>query len=107
GEGLIAFVRRCALWGASQLAPYTTALYLLQKHAPDGDFTDVVALAEHAKVLLPPTPTSADRSLFQNLLGLVALFKNDAKAARPAFDAAMASDPTNPVPFLNAAFTDL
>ena len=107
GESLIAFVHRCALWGASELAPYTTTLYLLRKHASDGDFTDVVALAEHAKALLPPTPTSVDRSLFQNLLGLIALFKNDTKAARAAFDAAMASDPTNPVPFLNAAFTDL
>ncbi len=107
GEALIAFVQRCALWSASQLAPYSTALHLLQKHAVDNDFTDVVALVEHAKSLLPATPTSFDRALFDNLLGLVALFKNDPQAARKAFDAAMFGDPTNPVAFLNAALTDI
>lgn len=106
-EPLLNFVQRCALWGVSQLAPYSTTLYLLQQHAADGNFTDVVALTEHAKALLPPTPHSFDRSLFENVLGLVALFKNDKQAARDAFERAMQADPTNPVPFLNAAFTDL
>jgi hypothetical protein len=100
-------VRRCALWSGSQLAPYSTALYLMQQHASDKDFTDVTALVEHAKGLLPPTPTSFDRALLDNLLGLVALFKNDPSAARKAFNDAMVEDPTNPVPFLNAAFTDM
>jgi predicted Zn-dependent protease len=107
GEPLMAFVQRCALWGASQLAPYATTLYLLEQHSADNDFTDVVALSEHEKSLLPPTPRSFERSLFDNILGLVALFKNDKQGARDAFDRAMRSDPTNPVPFLNAAFTDL
>jgi tetratricopeptide (TPR) repeat protein len=107
GEAFIPFVQRCALWGTSQLAPYSAALFLMQKHAADQDFSDAVALAEHAKALLPPTPVSFDRALFDNLLGLIALFKNDTKTARAAFDAAMADDPTDPVPFLNAGFTDL
>jgi tetratricopeptide (TPR) repeat protein len=107
GEPLLTFVQRCALWGASQLAPYSTTLYLLEQHASDQDFTDVVALSEHSKALLPATPRSFDRALFDNVLGLVALFKNDKQGARDAFDRAMRSDPTNPVPFLNAAFTDL
>jgi tetratricopeptide (TPR) repeat protein len=107
GEPLLAFVQRCALWGASQLAPYSTTLYLLEQHSSDQDFTDVVALSDHAKALLPTTPRSFDRALFDNVLGLVALFKNDKQGARDAFDRAMRSDPTNPVPFLNAAFTDL
>ena len=107
GEHLMNFVRRCALWGGSQLAPYSTALYLLQQHAADKDFADLVAFVEHTKALLPATPTSFDRALLDNVLGLVALFRNDPKAARKAFDDAMVSDPTNAVPFLNAAFTDL
>jgi len=107
GENLMDFVRRCALWGGSQLAPYSTALYLLQQHASDKDFTDLVTLVEHAKAVLPPTPTSFDRGLLDNVLGLVALFRNDPPAARKAFNDAMMADPTNPVPFLNAAFTDL
>ena len=106
-ETLLAFVQRCSLWGASQLAPYSTALYLLGNHAADKDFTDVVALSQHAKSLLPPTPRNFDRALFDNVLGLVALFNNDKQGARDAFEAAIRSDPTNPVPFLNAAFTDL
>ena len=106
-EALLSFVRRCSLWGASQLAPYSTTLYLLNQHAADRDFTDVVALAQHAKSLLPPTPRNFDRALFENVIGLVALFKNDKQGARDAFDAAIRSDPTDPIPFLNAAFTDL
>jgi len=106
-EPLLAFVQRCALWGASQLAPYSTTLYLLEQHSTDKNFTDVVALAEHSKAVLPPTPHNFDRALFDNVLGLVALFKDDKQGARDAFDRAMRSDPTDAVPFLNAAFTDL
>jgi tetratricopeptide (TPR) repeat protein len=90
-EPLLAFVQRCALWGVSELAPYQTTLYLLQQHAADGNFADV----------------TDDRALFENILGLVALFKNDKQTARDEFDKAMRSDPTDPVPFLNAGFTDL
>jgi tetratricopeptide (TPR) repeat protein len=107
GEPLIGFVQRSALWAASELAPYSTALYLVQKHSADKDFTDAIALIDHAKALLPPTPTSLDRALFDNLLGIIALFKNDPQAARKEFDAAMFEDRTNPAPFLNAAFTDI
>jgi tetratricopeptide (TPR) repeat protein len=107
GEPLISFVQRSALWTASELAPYSTALYLLQKHSSDRDFTDAVALIDRAKSMLPPTPTNFDRALFDNLMGIIALFKNDPQSARKAFDAAMFDDGTNPVPFLNAAFADI
>ena len=79
----------------------------MEKHSADKDFTDVVALVENAKALLPATPTSFDRGLLENILGLVALFRNEPPAARKAFDDAIAADPTNAVPFLNAAFTDM
>jgi tetratricopeptide (TPR) repeat protein len=107
GEPLISFVQRSALWTASELAPYSTALYLLQKHSSDRDLTDAVALIDRAKSMLPPTPTNFDRALFDNLMGIIALFKNDPQSARKAFDAAMFDDGTNPVPFLNAAFADI
>ena len=106
-EAVLAFVRRCALWSASQVAPYATALYLLQKHSPDKDFTDVVALIEHTKAELPPTPISFDRSALDNLLGIVLLFKNDAARAQDAFDKALEENPDNPVADINAAFADL
>ncbi len=107
GETIVPFVRRCALWGGSQLAPYATALHLIEEHAGDQNFADAVAMIGEAKEMLPPTPVSFDRSLFDNLLGLIALFKNDAKAAQAAFATAMAEDTANSVAFLNAAFTDL
>ena len=103
----IAFVRRCSLWGVAQLAPYSTALFLLRTHVTDKDFTELVTLAEQSKTVLPPTPTSPDRSLFEKSLGLVALFKNDLSGAATEFAKAMAADQTNPVPFINAAFVDL
>ena len=106
-ESLPSFVRRTALFGASQLAPYTTALYLLQAHSGDKEFTDVLALAEHAKAKLPPTPVNFLRSLFENLHGIVALFHNDSKAAKAAFAAALAADPSNPVAVLNTAFAEI
>ena len=106
-EVLMAFVHRCALWSAEQLAPYATALYLMHKHAADGKFDAVVSTVEQAKARLPPTPTSFNRALFDNLLGLLALFRNDVKAAQQKFRDAMLDDPSDPVPFLNAALTDL
>jgi len=104
-EPLIAFVHRCVLSGVSRLAPYATALHLLRVHSSDQDFTDVVALIERGKALMPRT--NVDRSAFDNLLGLIALLKHDLPAAAAAFDSAAAADPTSPVPFINAAFVDL
>jgi tetratricopeptide (TPR) repeat protein len=106
-EHILAFVRRCAVWSASQIAPYATALYLMQKHSSDKDFTDVLALIDHAKAQLPPTPVSFDRAAFDNLLGIVLLFQNKAAEAQDAFDRAIDEYPANPVSAINAAFADL
>jgi tetratricopeptide (TPR) repeat protein len=107
GEGLPDFVRRAALSGVSQLAPYTTALYLLQAHSRDKDFADLLALTDQAKAKLPPSPVNLQRSLFENIYGIVALFKNDPKAAKAAFEVALASDPANPVAVLNMGFAEV
>ena len=106
-ETLLAFVHRCAVWGASQISPYTTSLYLLQKYAADGDFNDVVALVEQSKRKLPATAISFDRSAFDNLLGIVAMFKNDPKSADAIFKQAVADYPGNPVAVLNAGFAEV
>lgn len=106
-ESVPAFVRRAALFGASQLAPYTTALYLLQVHAGDQDFTDVLGLASQAEAQLPPTPINLQRSLYENIQGIVFLFRNDAKSAKAAFARAVAADTGDPVAVLNLAFADL
>ena len=106
-ETLLPFVRRCALWSASQIAPYSTALYLLQKHSTDQNFTDVFALIDYAKSELPPTPVSFDKSVLDNLRGLALLFENKPSDAQDAFDLAITEDPSNPVAEINAAFADL
>jgi len=106
-ETLLDFVHRCAEWTALQLAPYTATLYELQQHVGDQDFASVIAMAEHAKGAMPPAPVSFDRSLFDNLIGLVALFRNDPRAARASFEAAMEAYPANAPPVLNAAFADI
>ena len=106
-EQLVTFIQRCAIWGASQLAPYTTALYVMQRHVGDNDFRDVIAIAGHALAVLPPAPLNEERAEFENLLGLVQLFRNDPRAARRYFDAAAAAWPDGPVPALNIAFTEI
>ena len=106
-ENLTEFVRRAALVGASQIAPYTTTLYLLQLHAQDKQFDEVLALAAQAQAKLPPTPINLQRSLYENVRGIVALFRNDAKAAKAAFAAAVAADPDNPAAMLNLAFAEV
>ena len=107
GEKLITFIQRCARWGAAQLAPYTTALYLLQRHAGDGDFRDVETLAGQALAALPPSQGGQERAEFENLLGLIDLFRNDPHAARGHFDLAAAAWPDSAVPPLNIAFTEI
>jgi tetratricopeptide (TPR) repeat protein len=106
-EPLMDFVGRSSLVGVSELAPYATAVYLLQAHSVDKDFKSVTELIEHSEATLPPTPQNREKSLFDNLTGLIALFKNDLNGAETEFTSAMQDDPSNPVPFINAAFVDL
>jgi Tfp pilus assembly protein PilF len=79
----------------------------LQQHSRDKDFTDLLALIDQAKAKLPPSPVNLQRSLFENIYGIVALFKNDPKAAKAAFEVALASDPGNPVAVLNVGFAEV
>ena len=71
---MLAFVRRCAMWSASRVAPYMTALYLMQRHSVDKDFTNALALMDKAESELPPTPVSFHRTAFDNLRSIIFLF---------------------------------
>ncbi len=106
-ESLPEFVRRTAVFGAARLAPYTTALYLVQSHADDRDFTGVKALLARVMPRMAPTPVNRQRSLFENVTGIVQLFENDPKSAKASFAAAVASDPANPAAALNLAFAEI
>lgn len=106
-EPLRQFVHRCSALAAAQLDPYTTALYQLLVHKGDRDFDQVLGLISRTTAEMPPAPISLDRSLFDNLRGLIALFRNDVTGARNLFEVAIKAYPNNPAPQLNAAFTDV
>jgi cytochrome c-type biogenesis protein CcmH/NrfG len=101
------FVKRSALTGVAELSPYYTALYLLQAHSVDKNFENLINLIERNVALTTPAHINPDKSLYDNLLGLVALFKNDPNSAEAEFVSAMTDDPSNPVGFINLAFVDL
>ncbi len=107
GESLIEFVRRCSLIGASHLAPYGTTLYLLQEGARTSDLSGARRLSERAKVALPDTPESFERSLLENVDGLIALFDQNVDRAHELFQQSVRSSARNPAAALNAAFTEI
>ena len=107
GETAIGLLHRAALIGMARIDPYLTALNLIQRHASDQDFTDAETLIIAAKSQIAPTPLSFDRSLFENLQGILALFRGKQDDARTWFRLAMASNPDNTAAALNFAFADL
>jgi tetratricopeptide (TPR) repeat protein len=106
-EPVIALAYRAALIAIARVDPYITALNLLQHHADDGDFHDCEALIAHTLGTLPGSPEHAERARFQNLQGIIALFRNDPAGAARLFESAMSSDPGNPVAVLNASFAHM
>jgi Tfp pilus assembly protein PilF len=107
GETLASLVHRAALAGVAEIDPYFTSLYLVQSHAADQDFSEAEAMIHTAKAQLPPTPVSYDRSLLENLQGIISLFRTQPDAAKKWFHRAASSDPSNAVAVLNAGFADL
>lgn len=107
GETLVGLAHRAAILTMARIDPYITALNLMQRHTDDKDFNDAEAVMTFAMATLPPTPENVERSRFLNLQGIIALFRDDPQAAHELFEKAMASDPDNPVPVLNAAFADM
>jgi tetratricopeptide (TPR) repeat protein len=107
GETVIALLHRAALIGMARIDPYLTALNLMQRHASDQDFSDAETLIVTAKAQIAPTPLNFDRSLFENLQGILALFRGNRDDAHTWFRLAMASNPDNTAAVLNLAFADL
>lgn len=107
GETVVALLHRAALVGMARVDPYLTALNLMQRHASDRDFSDVESLVNFAKSQLPPTPVNLDRSLFENLQGVLALFRGNPTDARRWFELALDSSPNNMVAALNLGFAAL
>jgi len=111
GETLVDLLRRAAMIGMAHVDPYITALNEMQSHAEDKDFTNAETIIRFAMAGLPPTPINFERSLFENLNGLIALFRGDANAALNWFEKAEESCPDNTVADavanLNTAFAQM
>ena len=111
GETIVGLIQRATRIGMAHIDPYLTALSEVQRHAQDKDFKTAETISNDAMAALPPTPTSFERSLFENLNGLIALFRGDPKSAHDRFERAEASCPENTaadvVTILNLAFADI
>jgi len=107
GETVVALLHRAALIGMARIDPYLTALDLMQRHSGDKDFADAESLINFAKSQIPPTPVSVERSLFENLQGILALFRGNQNDAHTWFGLATKSNPKNTAAALNLAFAHL
>jgi tetratricopeptide (TPR) repeat protein len=111
GETLVGLLQRAAVVGMAHLDPYLTALNEMLSHAEDKNFTTAQAIIDYSLATLPPTPEHFERSLFENLNGLIALFNGDAAAAHEWFYRADASSPVGStaetVIWLNYCFADI
>lgn len=111
GETIVGLLQRATLIGMAHIDPYTTALTEIQDHADDKNFANPEAIIKFAMSSEPPTPENYQRALFENLNGLIALFKDDPGTAHDWFERAATSFPdTSPaaaVADLNMAFADM
>jgi tetratricopeptide (TPR) repeat protein len=111
GETIVDLVRRATMVGMAHIDPYITALNEMQIHANDKDFTHAETIIKYAIAVLPPTPVNFDRSLFENLNGLIALFRGDIDAAHQWFERAEDSCPdftvADAVTSVNSAFAEI
>jgi len=107
GESITSLARRASIVAMAQVDPYSTALNLMQRHATDLEFQDVESIISFALSRMPPQPINPERALFENLQGMIALFRRDLPGALALFQKASASNPDNAVPALNAAFVKM
>ena len=107
GESIEALVHRSALRAMSLIDPYVTSLYLLQSHETDRDFSAAETLVKNTFAALPPAKISFERSLFENLQGIISLLQDNVGEADSWFHRAGASNPDNAAALLNAGFVDM
>jgi hypothetical protein len=102
-ERIVSLVQRATVVAMATIDPYVTALSLMRRHIKDRDFSQSEDVIAFAKSRLRSTPVNAERSMLENLEGMIALFRQDSARARDRFKAAVASDPGNHVAALNLA----
>jgi len=101
-------IRDAAFRAVLQLDPYLALLYDLNKHAASGeDLAPTSALLEKEIAIQPETLVHASRALLENMRGILALLANNTAVARADFEAAIGSNPKQPVGYLNLAFLEV
>ena len=99
-------LRRAALETMERVQPYRAALFHFEQITRLGgnDFSAVVQLAERELSRPPRAEVLEERSLLENLLGIVALINNDLDEAERRFRLSFSLNPSFDVGRLNLAF---
>lgn len=103
-EEMPLFVRRAAVETASRLDPYHTSLYLLEKNDTNAYMPQLKKLLQDSIDALPKTPDNAERALYRNLQGIVALLEKDLDKAGELFELAVKDTNNYSAALLNLAF---
>ena len=106
-ERVVSLVKRATVVAMATIDPYMTALNLMRRHIKDKDFKGSEDVIAFAKGRLGIARINAERSMLENLEGMIALFRRDTSRANERFQSAMESDPGNHVAILNLALTKL
>ena len=104
-ERVVSLVKRATIAAMATIDPYMTALNLMRRHIKDKDFKRSEDVIAFAKARLGTARINADRSLLENLEGMIALLNLDVDRARERFQSAIESNPVNHVAVLNLALT--
>jgi tetratricopeptide (TPR) repeat protein len=105
-EPLVSLIRRGAHETAYQMEPYLALLYFVQASQSCDVLAKTTQLIKLQIAALPTATLSAQRSQYENLLGIAALFCSDSKTARQSFGAAIEANPNNAAAILNLAFVE-
>ncbi len=101
-------IRDAAFAAVLKLDPYLATLYDLNYRAVnDKDLTPAKELIEDQLDKIPSVVGHSHRALTENLRGILALLERDQVVAREYFLKAQASNPRQPIGFLNCAFLDV
>lgn len=101
-------IREAAFRSVLKLDPYLALLYDLKRRAEAGeDLMPSQKLIEKELAGLPDAVTHSHRALVENLNGILALLEQNQPGARKQFGKAIASDPRQPVGYLNLAFLEV
>lgn len=107
-EDVDELIREAAFQSVLKLEPYLAMLYDLNRRAEAGDdLAPSRTLIDKALAAEPTAIRHGHRSLLENLRGILALLEQNQVLARQGFERAIATNPRQPIGYLNLAFLDV